>query len=116
MLGLTRHRSPDQFQRKLEIPLRVVAAIRSRRDTTRVGIVIAGHANRRIRIAKVDVVEQVNRLDAELDGLRAADRESLEQRGIGPPIARSAQAVSRQVSEGPWARPGECAARRYNGS
>ena len=64
----------------------------------------------RVRVAQVDDVEQVHRLDADLDVLAAAEAEVLEDRGVGPAVVRPSQRVAFQVAEGPDGRVAERAA------
>ena len=54
------------------------------------------------------MVEDVHRLRARLYEPVAADDKPLEQRKVGPPVARAAQRVARQVTERPgrWSRKG----------
>src|SRR6266536_1548365 len=77
--------SEDESQGKLEVPLRVGAAVRGRRDPSRVRIVVARDPDLRVGIAQVDVVEEIHDLDAHLDLLRARQPELLEQRRVGAP-------------------------------
>src|SRR5262249_43089282 len=58
------------------------------------------------------VVEHVDGLDAELERVSGDEPEALEQRKVGPPVARTDQVVARQVAERPYRRPRERAALR----
>jgi alpha,alpha-trehalase len=71
--------SENELQRKLEVPLCVVAEGRRRRDPAGVSIEVTGNADGGIRIAEVDVVEDVHRFDSEFDRLVACQPKPLEQ-------------------------------------
>src|SRR3954468_9102519 len=66
-----------------------------------------GRSKRRVRIAVVDVVEDVVELGAELQACPAADWHRLHERQIGADEARPAQHVAWRVAEGELRRQRE---------
>src|SRR6266550_653268 len=58
------------------------------------GIGVAAAAQRRARIAPVEVIQQIERLHPELHVLRGAKRNPTRQRQIGTPVCRSFDAVA----------------------
>jgi hypothetical protein len=96
--------SENELHRELEIPHRVGAEIRGRRDAAGVRPGVARHANLRVGVAEVHVVEEVHRLGADLDRLAVHQDEPLEERRIRSPVAGPDERVARQVAEGPRRR------------
>src|SRR3954466_10724945 len=104
----------DELQRELEVALRVRPSVRRGRDPPGVRVVVAGHTDLRVRVAQVYVVEDIHRLDAELELLVLGETEALEQRRIRAPVPGTAELVARQVAERADRRTPEGAARRSN--
>src|SRR3954469_2592308 len=103
-----------ELQRALEGALRVRPSVRRGRDPPGVRVVVAGHPDLGVRVAQVHVVEDVHRLDAELELLVLGETEAFEQRRICPPVPGTAELVARQVAERADRRTAEGAARRPN--
>src|SRR3954467_10225368 len=104
----------DELQRELEVALRVRPSVRRGRDPPGVRVVVAGHPDLGVRIAQVHVVEDVHRLDAELELLVFGEAEALEQRRIRAPVPGTGELVARQVAERADGGTPEGAARRSN--
>src|SRR3954469_19017987 len=112
--GASRRALEEELQRELEVALRVSPSVRRGRDPPGVRVVVAGHPDLRVRVAQVHVVEDVHRLDAELELLVLGEAEALEQRRISAPVPGTAELVARQVAERADRRAPEGAARRSN--
>ena len=76
---LARQVSEPVPERELEVALRIGVPVRRRRDAPGVGIVVARHADLRIRVAQIDVIQEVHGLDPELELLIVDHPEFLEQ-------------------------------------
>src|SRR5438046_316236 len=67
-------------QRELEVALRIGIEVRRRVYTAGIGVAGARHADLRVRIPQIHVVEKVDRFDAHLEQPGAAHPEMLENR------------------------------------
>ncbi len=86
-----------KLERELEVALRIRAAIRGGVDHASGA---SERTNETIGVAEVDVVEEIDRLDAELALYALGEPELLEERGVGPPVTWPAQRVSLLIAEG----------------
>src|SRR5215470_19425756 len=101
-----------ELERELEVSLQVRAAIGGGVDHTRASArdELAGGvelADVTIGVIEVDVVEEVDRLDAELALNPLREPELLEERGVGAPVAGAAQTVALLVTERSGCRSAE---------
>src|SRR5215831_3150294 len=109
MMSIRVRFSEFEFERELEVALRIRSAIGGRVNDAQVSIG-SQLATRRvklpdrgIRVVQVDVVEKVYRFDAELKLLRFGELDPLEERRVGSPVAGAAERVTLQAAE--FARP-----------
>ncbi len=75
------------------------AAVSRARDPAGVRVVVPRHADLRVGVAEVHVVEDVDRLDPELDLVVPDDVEPLEERRVGAPVTGPPERILRQVAE-----------------
>src|SRR5215207_2296523 len=79
---------------ELEVAHQVGAAVGDAGDAPRVSVRAGRIPDVAVGIIEVHVIEQIHRLEAELQLLRLGEQELLEQRSIRPPVPRPAQGVS----------------------
>src|SRR6185436_18506016 len=101
--------SKGQPDCELKVPLRVGPEVRGVADSARVGSWVGISPDLRIRPSQVYVVEQVDRIEAQLRLEPPGERQPLQQRGIHPPVARPSKRVPFQITERPDRRPAESA-------
>src|SRR5437773_5544014 len=95
--------SEQQLQRKLDLP----RCRGRRRDDAARGAVLVALEKNLIRVREIRVIQNIERLGAELQIQSLTDSHSLQQRGVEHEQARGSQRSARHVPEGSLERQHE---------
>src|SRR5436189_522247 len=95
--------SEQQLQRKLDLP----RCRGRRRDDAARGAVLVALENNLIRVRQIRVIQNIERLGAELQIQSLTDSQSLQERRVEHEQTRTTQRSARHVPEGPLERQGK---------